>query len=170
MIRLSKSVFLAFIISLLILPGLVSADAVNSLTASGGGNFNETITIQASVSASSRIQNSNLYFEIRAPDGTVVDTHSISPPPMESGETFSHSWQSSNSAYPTIGNYSVSLCWSPGNSQNCQIASATTSFYSVPTFGTLLTIIALMLVAAWFWYMGGRLQKLKAAESAESPA
>jgi len=125
--------------------------SVLSLSASGGSNFNETITINLSVRADGKINNSTFYFEMRAPDGTVVDTHSADAPRLEAGQTYAYSWQSNNSAYPVNGSYTVFFCWSPGNSRNCSIAQSSSGFYSVPTFGTLLSIVALVLLGVWLW-------------------
>jgi hypothetical protein len=123
-----------------------------SLSAAGGSNFNETITISTIVQATGHTNNTNFYFEIRASDGTVVATHSFDGvPSMNAGETFSYSWTSSNSAYPIMGDYSVTLCWSPGGSQNCNIASATTTFYAANSLGAVLTVILIALVARWLW-------------------
>jgi hypothetical protein len=129
-----------------------SSGTVLSLSVSGGSNYNETITISTTVQAITRVNNSNFYFEIRAPDGTVVAMHSFGDVPrLEGGETFSYSWTSNNSSYPLVGDYSVSLCWSPGGSQNCNIASATTTFYSANTLGALLTAALVALVGRWLW-------------------
>lgn len=139
------------LISLLALLCLGMGGTVLSLSASGGGGYGDTITISVTVRADDRANNSNLYFEIRAPDGSVVDTHSTDVPRLEAGETFSHSWTSNNSSYPLMGDYTVSVCWSPGNSRNCQIAQATTGFYSVWTLGPLLTGVGLLLLGRWIW-------------------
>jgi hypothetical protein len=138
--------------SALALFSLGASGTVLSLTASGGGGYGDTITITTSVRADSKVNNSNLYFEIRAPDGAVVSTHSFGDvPSLEEGGTFTYSWNSNNSGYPAQGNYTVSLCWSTGNSHNCDVAQASTSFYSVPTFGLVLTVATLGLLAIWIW-------------------
>ncbi len=154
--RLSRELHrhkLLFLASLLALFALgANSGTILSLSASGGGNFNETITISATVRADDKVNNSNLYFEIRAADGSVVATNSFDGvPSLESGETFSYSWQSNNGSYPLQGDYSVSICWSPGNSHNCNIASATTSFYSANTLGPLLTVILVLLIGHWLF-------------------
>ncbi len=139
------------LISLLALLCLGMGGTVLSLSASGGGGYGDTITISVTVRADSRVTNSNLYFEIRAPDGSVVDTHGTGVPNLGQGDTFSYSWTSNNSSYPLVGDYTVSVCWSPGNSRNCRIAQATTGFYSVWTLGPLLTGVGLLLLGRWIW-------------------
>jgi hypothetical protein len=125
---------------------------VLALSASGGGNFNETITINTTIQSIDQVNNSNLYFEIRASDGTVVGTHSFEGvPSMNAGDTFSYTWTSHNGSYPLQGDYSLTLCWSPGNSRNCTIASATSSFYAANTLGPFLifTLIAFIVWRMW---------------------
>ncbi len=134
---------------------------ISSLSVSGGANLNDTITINATVLAQDNISNSNLYFEIRDPNGTVVATNNASVPSMNNGDNFAYSWTSNNASYPSMGNYAISLCWSTGNAQNCNISSANTSFYSVPTLGVPLSLVALFLVGAWFWHVRGKLTRAK---------
>ncbi len=160
--RVSKDHLYLLLISLLALLTIAASGTVVSLTVSGGGNYSETITINATVQAQGKINNSNIYFEIRDPNGTVVATNSASPPAMNDGDTFSYSWNSNNGGYPSMGDYTVSLCWSTGNSHNCNISSATTGFYSVPTLGTPLTVVAVLLVGGWFWHVRGKLAIQKA--------
>jgi hypothetical protein len=125
---------------------------VLSLSLSGGSNHNETITISTAVQAISRINNSNFHFEIRTSEGMVVATHNYGDVPrMNAAESFSYSWSSNNSSYPLMGDYSVTLCWSTGGSQNCNIASATTTFYAANSLGAVLTFSLVALVARWLW-------------------
>ncbi len=143
---------LAIVIGSLALASIGAASgSVLSLSASGGGSYGDTIVISATVQANDKVNNSNLYFEIRAPNGTVVATSGADVPSLENGDTFSYNWTANNSGFPETGTYTVSLCWSPGNSRNCNIAGSTTSFYSVPTLGTVLGIVALGLLAIWLW-------------------
>jgi len=119
---------------------------VVSLTASDAPSPGQTITISATLLANSAINNSNVYYEILAPDGTtVVATHTTDPPNMAAGETFSDSWTTTNTSFTAPGTYSLRLCWSPGGSSGCQIiggSPSVVSFYSVPT------------LSAWLWPMG----------------
>ena len=143
------------LISLLSMLVIVAAapdtGTILSLTASGGSNPGETITISTTVRADGKIQTSNLYFEIVAPNGAVVDTHLFSAmPTMNTNDTFSYSWTSNNSSYPVQGAYTVRLCWSPGGSQNCLIDSATSTFYSADTLGVML-FVALAIFGGWLW-------------------
>jgi hypothetical protein len=76
-----------------------------SLSASGGSEQNSTITIQTTIQGS-QANNTNLYFVITAPDGSVVASHQFNGVPrLSGGETFSYSWQTNNSNFPAQGNY-----------------------------------------------------------------
>lgn len=142
---------LPVLIAVLAMLCLGGTGTVLSLSVSGGGSYNDTITISTTVRADTKVNNSNFYFEVRAPDGTVVDTHSHDLPSLDGGETYSYSWTSNNGSYPTQGNYSVYMCWSNGQGQSCVNGESTTTFYSVPTMGTVLAGVALVLLAIWLW-------------------
>lgn len=136
------------------------AGTITFLSASGGGNFNETITISTTVRADDKVNNSNFYFEIRADNGTVAATHTFGGvPSLEAGATFSYSWTSNNASYPIQGNYTLSLCWSTGNSQNCDIASASTSFYAASSLGWFLTLVLIGLAGRWLWVRQSQLER-----------
>lgn len=126
-----------------------------SLTATDGSNPGDTITVESTVQAEGKIQRSNLYYEIIAPDGTTVATHPTDLGDLRDGETFSDSWSVGNSAFPEMGTYTVTLCWSPGKSHNCDIDLASTTFYSVPTLGWTLGLLALGLLAVFLWRQRG---------------
>jgi hypothetical protein len=129
-----------------------ASGTILSLTATDGPNQGDTISVSASVRADGSIQNSNLYYEIIAPDGvTVVATHTTSLGTLNAGDTRNDGWSTSNSGWPSTGTYTVNLCWSTGNSQNCNIASASTTFYSVPTLGWGLSLLGLGLLSVWIW-------------------
>jgi hypothetical protein len=152
------------LIGALALLSLGAGGSIASLTVSGGQEYGQMITVYAAGRAESKINNSNFYFEIRAPDGTVVDTATHGLPRLEDGDSYSYTWTSNNTAYPVRGDYTVFLCWSPGNSTNCQIASATTSFYSVPTLSIGLIAVAALLIAWWIWVMRRRWHAARSAE------
>lgn len=125
---------------------------ITSLTASDAPDFDQTITINATFLADGKINNSNVYYEIIAPDGTtVVASHSTSMPSMDSGDTFSDSWTTTNSSFLSSGTYTLRACWSNGNSTNCQIASVSTSFFSVPTVGVWLALAGAALLGLFLW-------------------
>jgi hypothetical protein len=140
-----------------------NSGTIISLGVSGGSQHGDTITISSQVMANSAIQRSNLSYQILAPDGvTLVASHSTSAPnSMSAGDTFNHNWSTNNSGFPVQGTYSVTICWSTGNSTNCDIASATTTFYSVPTLGWTLSLAFVALVA--YWIYARRLEFVKAA-------
>lgn len=130
-------------------PTRANTGTVTSLIGSGAENPGDPISISSQVRADSRVTNSNLYYEVYAPGGALVDTHQTNPPSFQAGDTFFDSWSTSNT--PASGTYTVTLCWSTGNAKNCDITSATTSFYSVPTLGTALTGLGGLLLAGFLW-------------------
>ena len=125
---------------------------ITSLSATDAPNPGQTITISAAFVAINKINNSNLYYEIIAPDGTtVVATHTTSVPSLQASDTFNDAWTTANTSFPTAGTYTLRACWSNGNSTQCQIDQKTTSFYSVPTLGGWLSLAGLALLAWFFW-------------------
>ena len=133
---------------------LVAANTGNitSLTASGGANPGEDITISSTVQATSGITNSNLLYTITAPDMTVVATHKFNGVPLlNNGDTYPYSWVINNSGFPAIGTYTVTLCWSTGNNENCNITSASTTFYAANSLGILLAIGAAGFMGVLWW-------------------
>ncbi len=141
----------------------VGADgAITSLSATDAPAFGQTITINASFRADSKINNSNVYYEIIAPDGvTVVATHDTAAPALDTGDAFSDSWTTANTSFPSSGTYTLRACWSTGNAANCNIAQATTAFFSVPTLGMWLTLIGVALLGLFLWLRRGDFRRLK---------
>jgi hypothetical protein len=140
-------------LALLALP-LAAAAQENSgtilgLVGTGASSPGDAIEIEATVQANSRIQNSSLSYTLTAPSSGVIATRTVSLGRLEAGQTYSDSWSTTNT--PDMGTYTVTLCWSPGGSTNCGIASASTSFYSVPTLGWGLSLLALGALAVWLW-------------------
>jgi hypothetical protein len=123
--------------------------SIQSLTAVGAAQPGDPIDVTSTIAATDRINNSNLYYELTDPSGAIVDTRQTDPPHLAAGETFSDSWAHTNPALTGI--YTVSLCWSTGNSHNCDIDFKTSQFSSVPTLGWPLTIVAGGLIALWIW-------------------
>lgn len=120
-----------------------------SLVGVGASRPGDPIDVSSSVQALDPISQSNLYYLLRAPSGAVVAQQTTDPGGLSAGQVFNDAWSTSNT--PQTGTYTVSLCWSTGNSHNCNIAYAETSFYSVPTLGIPLSLVALGLLAAWLW-------------------
>jgi hypothetical protein len=144
----------ALILMLFAVPALAqtSKGVITGLTASDASSQGSSVNVHSSERADVKISNSNLYYQIFAPDGvTVVATHTTNMPNMRAGDTYSDSWSTSNASFPSIGTYTVRLCWSTGNSQNCDIDSASTTFYSVPSLGWFFSLVALALVGVWVW-------------------
>ena len=125
---------------------------ITALSATDAPTPGQTITVSASFTANSKINNSNVYYEIIAPDGvTVVATHSTSAPSLQAGESFNDSWTTTNTSFPSAGTYTLTACWSKGGSTNCQLDFKTTSFFSVPTLGGWLTLLGLVLLSVFLW-------------------
>jgi hypothetical protein len=131
---------------------MAAGGTILSLTASGGATANSTITIQSQVRADIKIKGSNLYYTITGPDSdsTIRATHRTNVGHLNPNNTFSDSWTTTNTGWP-VGNYTLNLCWSTGNGSTCDISSATTTFYSVPTLGWTLTFVSLVLLLGWLW-------------------
>lgn len=128
---------------------LAIGGSITSLTASGAGSPGGSIDIDSSILAQSRIQNSNLYFELFAPSGARIATRETNLPAMNDGDTGGDGWSFGNP--PETGDYTVTLCWSTGNAHNCDIDYAETGFYSVPTLGLGLGMVALLLLAGFLF-------------------
>jgi hypothetical protein len=123
-----------------------NAGTILSLTGTSGN----PIVINASVRADSSIQNSNLLYVLYSPSGSVLATRKISTPRgMDAGDIFNDSWSHSNP--PATGTYRITLCWSTGNAENCDIASAETQFYSVPTMGWILGLASMGLLGVFLY-------------------
>lgn len=133
-------------------PHQANSGVVLRLTATDAFDPGDIVTVSSRVRADSRVNNSSLYYEIIAPDETtVVETHTTSMPRMHAGDVHDDMWSTSNESFPEVGTYTVTLCWSPGGSHNCTIASAETTFYSVPTLGWSMTMFGVILLAVFLW-------------------
>ena len=125
---------------------------ITSLTATDAPEHGDRVRIRSSGRADGNINRSNLRYTIYAPDGsTVVATRRRNLRRMRAGDTFNDSWGRRNTNFPSIGTYTVVLCWSRNNASNCNIDRATTTFYSVPSLGLFFSLVALALVAIWIW-------------------
>jgi len=131
-------------------PVLAAGGSITQLNATGGSVPNDTIGISSAGAATSKISTSNLYYTITSPSNTVVATHSTSLSSMDNGDTFTDSWTTNNAGWP-MGTYTVTLCWSTGGSNNCNIDSASTTFYSVPTLGWELNLAGLGFLLYVLW-------------------
>jgi hypothetical protein len=141
--------FLTVIILLIPSPVLAAGGSITQLSVAGGSQHNDTIVISSAGNATSKLGSSNLYYRITSPNNTLVATHSTTLPPMKKRDTFTDSWSTTNAGWPSIGTYTVTLCWSNGGSTNCDIDFASTTFYSVPTLGWELTLAGAVLLIGW---------------------
>jgi hypothetical protein len=130
-------------------PLKANTGSIQSLTAQGAAQPGDPIDIASTVQATDRINNSNLYYELSDPSGAVIDTRQIDPGRMSAGQTVSDAWQHTNP--PSTGTYTVTLCWSTGNSHNCDIDFKSTQFSSVPTLGWPLSAAAFGMLGIWIW-------------------
>jgi len=130
-------------------PLRANTGSIQSLTAVGAAQPGDPIDVSSTIAAMDRINKSNLYYELSDPSGAVIFATQVDPGRLDVGETSSDAWQFSNP--PSTGTYTISLCWSTGNSHNCDIDFKTTQFSSVPTLGWPLTIVAGGLIGLWIW-------------------
>jgi hypothetical protein len=149
--RYGSGIWLAMIALILaVCPARAAGEGtILSLSAIGASEPGDPIYISSSVQALSAIQNSNLYYTITAPSGALVAQRTFDPGRMSAGQIVNDAWSTSNT--PETGTYTVTLCWSTGASTNCNIASASTSLYSVPTLGWALGLTGGALIAIWIW-------------------
>ena len=129
--------------------GASNKGKILQLLVQGAGNPGEPLVIDSLSEAYEKIPNSNLYYEVYSPSMTLLDTRKINPGRMEVGDTYSDHWESYNT--PDSGNYTVTLCWSTGQAQNCDIDYVETIEYSVPTIGLGLSILAVGLFGVLLW-------------------
>lgn len=130
------------------------------LNVTGAASPGDPINISSQVHAFQKIQNSNMFYEVYSPSMVLVDTREIDPGKLEIDDTYNDSWNSSNT--PETGNYTITLCWSTGNSHNCDIDYVETVVYSVPTFGYGLTLAALVLLVLFLWQNRRLFQEVRA--------
>ena len=154
--RFLRSVLILILISLCtVIPasarpiGAPGEGEITSLVVVGAQNPGDPIEIDSSVLAITKCQQTNLYYEVYSPTMVLVDTRQLEPPALDPGESFDDSWSTYNT--PETGDYTVSLCWSTGQSQMCNIDYAETTAWSVPTLGAGLSLVALGLFALWLW-------------------
>jgi hypothetical protein len=149
-----KIISLALLLSLgvMLIPSRVHAAGgrILTLNAWGGWAPDTPVTVQATISADSKISNSNLYYTISL-GGTIYATHTTNESSMAMYETRNDQWETTNTGWPE-GDYTVTICWSTGNSQNCNIdgpKSVVTHF--VPTLGWELTLAAAAVLVFGLW-------------------
>jgi hypothetical protein len=148
-----KQISLAAVLSLVLtmLPKTVlAAGSILTLNAWGGWAPNTPVTVQSTIYTDSKIATSNLYYTISL-GSTIYASHTTSQSGMKAYETRNDQWETVNSGWPE-GDYTISLCWSTGNSHNCDIAGpSTTTVHFVPTLGWGLTVamVGVLLFGLW---------------------
>jgi hypothetical protein len=151
---------IAILCALVTCPSGVAAQGrqgeIVSLVANDAPNLGDAICVTAVLHAISKVQESNLSLQIIAPDGsTVVVTETTAVPDrLPAGSDWTYKWCLFNTAFPSSGTYSVHACWSTGRARNCNIAGATTTFYSVPTLGAVFLPLLIATVALVLWRHG----------------
>lgn len=124
--------------------------SILSFIVTGGVQPGDTITTSLTVQAKQNIPQSNMYIEIRSPNGTVELIHPIVVPSLSTGETFSYTWTFTNSSFSLAGNHNAALCWIPENSQNCLVSSSNIIFHPANTFSSLKWI-GLLIISIWIF-------------------
>jgi hypothetical protein len=138
----STAVILSLLLTLVPARVLAAGGRILTLNAWGGWAPGTPVDIQATVSADTDINKTNLYYTI-ALGGTIYATHTTSLPAMKMYETRNDQWETTNTGWP-MGDYTITVCWSTGNSTNCNIAGpVSTVTHFVPTLGWGLTLIAM---------------------------
>ncbi|MEX0789064.1 MAG: hypothetical protein WD906_05885 [Anaerolineales bacterium] len=136
------------VLALLAAPVRAWAQGNSGVILSLTGTSGDPITISATMRADTSIQTSNLLYKLYSPSGALLSTRKVDAPRgLNAGDTFGDSWDYSNP--PETGNYRVTLCWSTGNAENCDIAGAETGFYSVPTMGWIFGLASMGLLGVF---------------------
>ncbi|MGB7538186.1 MAG: hypothetical protein WBM17_06575 [Anaerolineales bacterium] len=116
----------------------------------GGYAPNTPVTVQTTVQATQKVGKSNLFYTISL-GSTVYTTHSTLLDKLDAWQTVTDEWSTTNSGWPA-GNYTITVCWSTGNSHNCDIAGpVTTTQYFVPTLGWELSLAGLAFLLFILW-------------------
>lgn len=149
-----KTIPIALVLTMMILliPNqvLAAGGRIITLNAWGGYAPNTPVYVQSTFTADSKISNSNLYYTISL-GSTIYATHTTNLTPMKSNETRNDQWETVNSGWPA-GDYTVTICWSTGGSQNCNIAGPkSVTVHFVPTLGWELTLVLLGFLLYIVW-------------------
>jgi hypothetical protein len=148
--QFSIAVIMALLLAVLPNPVLAAGGRILTLNAWGGYAPDTTVTVQSTVFADSKIGPSNLYYTISL-GSTIYATHTTTLTKMSQYETRNDQWDTTNSGWPE-GDYTVTVCWSTGNSQNCDIdGPKSVSVHFVPTLGWGLTLSAVGILMYGLW-------------------
>ncbi len=146
---MKKIMWLITIFGLVTSSYITFANSITSINVSGGGQ-NSTVSISVSVLATEKVNNSNIRIQIIAPNGNVMASTQLDTPSLNDGDTWQGQWTANNNP-PVIGDYTVSVCWSPGNSGNCNFASSSTTYYSADTLEILLPVLIVFLISLFLY-------------------
>ena len=129
---------------------------ITSLAANNAPNPGDSICVSTVLHSLTKVQESSLYLQIVAPDGTAVVASRTTAVPdrLKADAYWTYTWCLQNTGFPATGHYSVYACWSTGRATNCNIAQATTAFYSVPTLGVILMPLLVAIMALVLWRQG----------------
>lgn len=132
-------------------PVLAAGGSILYLVAWGGYAPGTTVYVQSTVQATpGAVNKSNLYYTISL-GSTIYATHTTNLGKLNAYQTITDEWTTTNTNWPE-GDYTISVCWSTGNSQNCDIAGpVTTAYHFVPTLGWGFSLVALILLLGWLW-------------------
>jgi hypothetical protein len=152
--KMKKQISLAVMVSLIAVlipnPALAAGGRILTLNAWGGWAPDTPVTVQSTVTADTKINNSNLYYTISL-GSTIYATHTTNLPRMNANETLNDQWETVNSGWPE-GDYTVTVCWSTGASQSCGIdGPLSITVHFVPTLGWGLSIAALGILFVGLW-------------------
>ncbi len=156
-----KIISSALLLSLLVavLPGrvLAAGGRIITLNAWGGWAADTPVNIQSTITADSKISNSNLYYTFSL-GSTIYASHTTPVTAMAKNETRNDAWETVNSGWPE-GDYTITVCWSTGNSQKCDIdGPRTTTVHFVPTLGWGLSLVGLAFLVYIVWRRRGEFE------------
>jgi hypothetical protein len=136
---------------------LAAGGSILYLIAWGGYAPDTAVYVQSTVQATQKISKTNLYYTVSL-GGTVYATHTTTLAKMDAWQTVTDEWSTMNSGWPA-GNFTITVCWSTGNAQNCDIAGpVTTTYYIVPTLGWGLSLVGLAFLVYIVWRRRGEFE------------
>lgn len=175
--RLPIIILMAAVISLLMVAPTFAGEYGGSITSlhpdkASYPNPGETITITSqgiltdTKGHGKTLSGSQIVYQITDGSGNVVATHTSTLGNMVEGDTFTDTWQTTNTNFPVEGSYTLSATWYDGSnhSPGHVIDSQSTTFTSIPApwiivaiAGFTMTIAALARKKRWWlsYYLVG---------------
>ncbi len=98
------------------------------------------------------LDDSQIVYTITDGGGNVVGTHTATLDPLEVGDSFTDTWVTTNTNFPTEGSYTITAKWYDGTNHNPGhlITSSSTSFTSIPSPWIIVVIAGITMTIAAF--------------------